>query len=155
MNYKQENLDKLQSMFDKEQNPEELNKIMSIIAEETNNTQLEEEIHQQMNLIKLEDLNVLPIDKISRKLNKKFGKKPLEENNEVGEELNEIESTLVNNVVPKPEEWAESSKRNTQLLRPRYVSAGRITNFSLGFIPRKTTSYEKISLPQLVKRIIF
>ena len=29
--------------------------------EETNNVQLEEEIYQQMNLIKLEDLNVLPL----------------------------------------------------------------------------------------------
>ena len=69
MDYKQYNLEELQSMLDKEQNPEELNKIMSIIVdkqeilsydyEETNNTQLEEEIYQQMNLIKLEDGNVL------------------------------------------------------------------------------------------------
>ena len=68
-------------MFDKEQNPEELNKIMSVIVdkegilyddyEETNNAQLEEEINQQMNLIKLEDLNVLPLEEI-RKLDKKI-----------------------------------------------------------------------------------
>ena len=55
-------------MFEKEQNREELNKIMDAISdehdvssddnEETNNVQLEEEIYQQMNLIKLEDLNV-------------------------------------------------------------------------------------------------
>jgi len=47
MNYKQYNLEELQVTFDKEQNPEELNKIMSIIVdkqeilsddyEETNN----------------------------------------------------------------------------------------------------------------------
>ena len=57
-----------------------------------------------MNLIKLEDLNVLPLEEIKKKLDKKFGKKLLEEeNNEVGEKLNihEIESNLVNNVVPK------------------------------------------------------
>ena len=32
-----------------------------------------------------------------------------EENNEIGEEFNidEIESNLVNNVVPEPEEWGE------------------------------------------------
>ena len=30
MNYKQYNLKELQSMFDKEQNPKELNKIMSV-----------------------------------------------------------------------------------------------------------------------------
>jgi len=97
-------------MFDKEQNPEELNKISVIVDkqrilsndyEESNNAQLEEEIYQQMNLIKLEDLKVLPFKEIRKNLDKKFGKNPLEEeNNEVGEE---IEINLVNNVVPKPE----------------------------------------------------
>ena len=71
-----------------------------------------------------------------------------EENNEVGEELNidEIESNLVNNAVPKLEEWGESSRRNTQFLRLRYVSAGRTTNFSFGFTSTKITSYKEISL---------
>ena len=63
MDYDQYNLEELQGMFDKEQNPEDLNKIMSVIVdkqgilsdnyEEANNAQLEEEIYQQMNLIKL------------------------------------------------------------------------------------------------------
>ena len=62
-------------------------------------------------------------------------KKPLEEeNNEVGEE---IETNLVNNVVPKPEGWGKSFRRNSQFLRPRYVSAGRTGNFSFGFTPGK------------------
>ena len=65
-------------MFDKKQNPEELNKIMSAISdkhdvlsddnEETNNIQLKEEIYKQMNLIKLDDLNVSPLEEIRRKL---------------------------------------------------------------------------------------
>ena len=77
--------------------------------EEPNNTQLEEEIYQQMNLIKLEDLNILPLEETRKKLDKKFRTKPLEEeNNEVGEE---IETDLVNNVIPKPGEWGESSKK--------------------------------------------
>ena len=68
-------------MFDLKQNPEELNKLMSAISdkynvmsddnEETNNVQLEEEIYQQINLIKLRDLNVLPLEEIRRKLDKK------------------------------------------------------------------------------------
>ena len=85
-------------MFDKEQNLEKLNKIMSIIVdkqgklsddyEETNNAQLEEEIYQQMNLIKLEDVNALPLEEIRKKLDKKLEKKILdEENNKVGEEI--------------------------------------------------------------------
>jgi len=84
MDYKQYNLEELQSMFDREQNSQELNKIMRIIVdkqgilsddyEETNNTQLEEEIYQQINLIKLEDLNILPLEEIRQKLDKKFGK---------------------------------------------------------------------------------
>jgi len=59
MYYNQYNLEELQRKFDKKQNPEELNKIMSVIvdkqgilsdvSEETNNVQIEEEICQQMN----------------------------------------------------------------------------------------------------------
>ena len=33
MDYKQYNLEELQGMFDKEQNPEELNKIMNVIVD--------------------------------------------------------------------------------------------------------------------------
>jgi len=65
-------------------NPEELNKIIGAISnkhdvlsdgnEETNNVQLKEEIYQQMYLIKLRDLNVLPLEEIRRKLDKKYGK---------------------------------------------------------------------------------
>ena len=56
MDYKQYNLEELQGMFDKEQNSEELNKIMTVIVdkqgilsgdhEETHNAQLEEKIYQ-------------------------------------------------------------------------------------------------------------
>ena len=46
--------------------------ILSDDIEETNNVQLEEEIFQQMNLIKLEDLYALPLEEIRRKLDKKI-----------------------------------------------------------------------------------
>ena len=72
MEYEKYGLEELQKMFDEEQNSEELNKIMSAISDkydvlfddnaETNNVQLEEEIYQQMNLIKLRDLNILPLE---------------------------------------------------------------------------------------------
>ena len=67
---------------------------------------------------------------------------------EIGEELDlyESETNLVNNVVSKPEEFGEPSRRNTHFLRPRYVLAGRTANFSFGFIPRKTTTFEEIDL---------
>ena len=81
MDYKQYNFEELQSMFDKEQNPEELNQIMSITVdrqgilsddyEEPNNARVEEEIYQQMNLTKLEDLNFLPLEEIRKNLDKK------------------------------------------------------------------------------------
>ena len=55
MEYKQHTLEELQKIFEKEQNPEELNKIMGTVSdkydilsndnEETNNVQLEEEIY--------------------------------------------------------------------------------------------------------------
>ena len=124
MEYEKYSLEELQKMFDVEQNPEELNKIMSIISdkydifsydnEETNNVQLKEEIYQQMNLIKLEDLNILPLEEIRRKLDKKYGKMTNEnEINEIGEEIDlyETETTPVRmsflnlkNLVNHPEE---------------------------------------------------
>ena len=66
--------------------------------------------------------------------------------NEIGEkiDLHETETNLVNNVIPKPEEFGEPSRRNTHFLRPRYVPAGRTNNFSFRFVPRKTTTYEEI-----------
>jgi len=151
MDYKQYNLEELQEIFDKEQNSEELNKIMNVIIDKQgilsndyeviNNALLEEEIYQEMNLIKLEDLNVLPLEEVRKRLDKKE-----EENNEVGEE---IDLNLVNNVLPKPEEWGESSRGNTRFLRPRYISTERTTNFSFGFTPRKTTSSEKMGLTSI------
>ena len=68
--------------------------------------------------------------------------------NEIGKELNidKIESNLVNNVVPKHEEFGKLFRRNTHFMRSRYVPAGRITNLSFEFIPRKTMFYEEISL---------
>jgi len=40
--------------------------VLSDNNEETNNVQLEEEICQQMNLIKLEDLNVVPLKEVRK-----------------------------------------------------------------------------------------
>jgi len=67
-------LNSYKKMFDKEQNPDELNKIMSTTSdkhvmlsddnEETNNIHFEEEIYQQMNLIKLDNLNASPLEEI-------------------------------------------------------------------------------------------
>ena len=49
----------------------------------------QKKIYQQIDLIKLKDVNVLPLEKIRKKLVKKFEKMLLaEENNEIGEELN-------------------------------------------------------------------
>ena len=100
-----------------------------------------------MNLIELRDLNVLSLEEIKRKLDKKYGKMINEnEINEIGEDIDlyETEINLVNNVVPKPEEFDEPFRRNTHFLR--YVPAGRTSNFSFGFIQRKTTTYEEIGL---------
>jgi len=102
-----------------------------------------------MNRIKLEDLKVLPLKEVKRKLNKKYGKTTVEnEINEIEEEIDlyETETNLVTNVIPKPEEFGELSRRNTHFLRPRYVPARHITNVSFRFIPRKTMTYEEIGL---------
>jgi len=59
-----------------------------------------------MNLIKLEDLDVLPLEEIKRKLDKKYEKMTIEnEINEIGEEIDlyETETNLIKNVVPNLE----------------------------------------------------
>jgi len=102
-----------------------------------------------MNLTKLQDLNVLALEEIRRKLDKIYGKMIIEDEiNEIDEEIDlyEIETNLVKNVIPKPEEFGEPSIRNTHFLRPRYVPVGLTTNFSFGFIPRKITTFEEIDL---------
>jgi len=71
-----------------------------------------------------------------------------DEINKIREALNidEIESNLVSNVVPKFEEFDEPSRRNIHFMRPKCVSAGRTTNFFFLFIPRKITTFEEIGL---------
>ena len=71
-----------------------------------------------------------------------------DEINEIKEELDlgEVKTNIVNNVIPKPEESGEHSRRNTHFIRPRHVPAGCTTNFSFGFIPRKATTFEGIDL---------
>ena len=66
----------------------------------------------------------------------------------IGEELNdeEFESNLVNDVIPKLEEFGESSRVNKKFMKLRYVPLGRTSNFSFGCIPKKTTFFEKNSL---------
>jgi len=150
-------------MFKEEQNPEELNKIMGTTSDKhdvssndnkkTSYIHLEEDIYQQMNLIKLEDLNVLPLEEIRRKLDQKYGKMIIEDEiNEISEELDlgEIKTNLVNNVVPK-HEVGEPSGRNIYFMRPRYVPVDIQPIFSFGSSQGKPRFLKKLALPQLVK----
>ena len=94
----------------------------------------------------------LPLEEVKRKLNKKYGKMTIKsEINEIGEEIDlyETETNLVNNVIPKPEEFGEPSRRNNHFFRLRYVPIGRTINFSFGFIPRKTTTFEEVGLTSI------
>ena len=55
-----------------------------------------------MNLIKQENLNMVPLEEIRRKLDKKYGKIVFDDGiNDIGEELtiDEVESNLVKNVI--------------------------------------------------------
>ena len=82
-------------------------------------------------------------------MDKKYDQTAIEDKiKEIGAELelNEIETNLVNNVVSKPEQFGEPSRRNTHFIRPRYIPAIQTTNFSFGFILRKTTTFEEVGL---------
>lgn len=146
INYKDLELDKLQKLFDEEENPVELNKIMGIIAEkqiilsddyeETNNILLEKEIYQQMSLIKLEDMESIPLEKIRKMFDKKLGKMVLdEESNEVGEKIEDepLEINLVNNMIPKPERFGVSSGTNHNYMKTKTISS-RTNSFGFKFI---------------------
>ena len=71
-------------MFEKEHNSEELNKIIGAISdkydvlsndnEKTNNVWLEEEICEQMNPIKVEDLDAISLEEVREKWIKKYEK---------------------------------------------------------------------------------
>ena len=122
-------------MFDKEQNLDELNMIMGVLVdkrvisnanEATNNAQLVEEMHQQMKPIKLECLHAIPLEQDRRKLNKKYRELVAKsELHEISKKLNikEFESNLNNNVISKPGEFHESSRRNTYFMKLGYVPA--------------------------------
>ena len=59
---------------------------------------------------------------------------------EIGEELDlgETETNLVNNVVPKLEEFGKPIRRNTHFIRSRYVPVGYTTNFFFWVHPKKS-----------------
>ena len=61
-----------------------------------------------MNIIKLEDLSVILLQEMRKRLDKKYDKIVIDDEiNEIGEELNidGVYTNLINNVVPRPEEF--------------------------------------------------
>jgi len=84
MDYNRSNLEELQNIFDNEENIEKLNQITGAIAykhevlldnsKETNYVLLRGKICQQINLIRLENLNVLQVEESKRKVDKKYEK---------------------------------------------------------------------------------
>jgi len=76
--------------------------------------------------------------------------------NEIGEEIDlyETETNLVKNVVLKPEEFGEPSRRNTHFLRLRYVPTGRTNNFPSDLSQEKPQPVKRLALPQLGKLVI-
>jgi len=76
-------------------------------------------------------------------------------NNGIGKKLNidKIESNLVSIIIPKLEEFGEFPRRNTLLMKPRYVSVRITTNFPLDSYQGKRHPLKKLTLPQLAKGI--
>ena len=133
------NLKELRELYDIEEDPDKLNKIMAIISdkwvasdeEEKNYTSIEEDLYQQMGLIKLEDLEFVPLEDVKRKLENKMGKMIMD-NNKIEEEINQEninENNFVNSVVQRPMFQGEPSQA-----RAKYVP-GRTTKFTCKFMP--------------------
>jgi len=71
-----------------------------------------------MNLLKLEDLHVIPLKEIIISLNKNYEKLVVKsETNEISKEhnINEFESNIATNVIPKSKKFGELSITNTIL----------------------------------------
>ncbi|XP_021722592.1 uncharacterized protein LOC110690074 [Chenopodium quinoa] len=75
-------IEELQILFEKEEDPDKLNEIMNLISEkgiasdneteENNYVSLEEDLYQQMGLMKLDDLDFLPIEVVQQKIENKL-----------------------------------------------------------------------------------
>ena len=67
---------------------------------------------------------------------------------EISEEfsIDELESNLTHNIISKPKEFGKLPSKNALFMGTRYVLWEGTTNFSFGFIPKKTTLFEEISL---------
>ena len=100
-------LEELHNLFDKKEDPEKLNKIMKVITEkedildhefeENNYVTIEDDLYHQMGLIKLDDLECLPLEIIQQKIDKKLGKRVID-SNEIGEEI----TNKNNNFIQRP-----------------------------------------------------
>ena len=73
--------------------------------------------------------------------------------NEIGEKIDlyETETNLVKNVVPKPEECGEPSRRNTHFLRLSTFQQDVQTILPSGLSQGKPRPMKKLALPQLGK----
>ena len=93
-------------MLDKDQNPKELNKIIATIVDkqgvfsdenkETNHVQIEEKMYLQLNLLKLKDLDAIPLEELRDQFRKMVAKIEINELvNELGiDEFNPIQLIL-------------------------------------------------------------
>ncbi|XP_021715945.1 uncharacterized protein LOC110683843 [Chenopodium quinoa] len=104
--------------------------------EENTYVSLEEDL--QMGLIKLDDLDFLPIEVFQQKIENKLGKRVMDNNN-VGEEIIN-ESINVNNVIQRPRYQGEGS-----CTRPRYIP-GKSTRFSVKVMPNHIPKQEEVTL---------
>ena len=73
---------------------------------------------------------------------------------EEGFHVDEIKWNLVNNVVSKPEEFSEISRRNTHFIRPSTLWQGIYITFPLGSSQGKLQPLKKLALPQLGEKYL-
>ncbi|XP_021743973.1 uncharacterized protein LOC110710017 [Chenopodium quinoa] len=141
-------LKELQVLFDEEEDPNKLNEIMNLISnkgiasdneiKENNYATLEEDLYQQMGLMKLNDLDFLPKEVVQQKIENKLGKRVMD-NNDVGEEIIN-ENINVNNVIQRPRYQGEGS-----CTRPRHIP-GKSTRFSVKVMPNHIPKQEEVTL---------
>lgn len=78
----------------------------------------EEEMYQQMGLIKLKDLETIPLSEVKRKLDKKMGKRVVDVNEVEEEIIPEQEVNKATRSCYREYEQGSTSQQNTSL-RPR------------------------------------
>ena len=103
----------------------------------------EEEMYQQMGLIKLKDLETIPLSEVKRKLDKKMGKRVVDVN-EVEEEISEQEVNKATRSYYREYEQGSTSRQNSSLKPKEFLE--KTSKFGVRIMPNHRPNKRELLL---------